>query len=153
MKIRHELVRDVVLALAGINGQESLSTDIANKYQQLGGGNLPLYCVTDPVGQSDLVRRNRLNLFRPVSGWLQGRTEEQRQKIQALIPAILAVLPDDLAARLLVANSIEYRALEAAEESIRTAKREYMRTKRELFIRDHQSVKNDSGPAGNQLVH
>ncbi|MGK0735914.1 toxin YdaT family protein [Yokenella regensburgei] len=154
MAIRHELIREVVLTLAVQDSQESVSTDIANKYHYLGGGPLALYRIDDPVGQSDLVRRNRLNLFRPHDGWLQGRTVDQRRKTQELLPAILAVLPDNLAARLLVGNSIEYRALVAAEESIRTAKHAYMQTRRELFAREYHSARRGSeGPTDGMLVH
>ncbi|MFZ4218696.1 toxin YdaT family protein [Enterobacter ludwigii] len=154
MKIRHELIHEVVLALTGTYGQGPISTEIANKYHELGGGSLALYRVDDQIAQSDLVRCNRLNLFKPHDGWLEGRTEGQRQKIQELLPAILAILPDDLAARLLVSNSLEYRALDAAEESIRTAKRAYMQTRRELFAQEYLAIRRgNSGPVGNALVH
>lgn len=154
MKIRHELIREVVLAITGLDGQEQVSTEIANKYHEMGGGPLALYHVDDQIAQSDLVRRNRLNIFRPHDGWLEGKTKGQRQKIQELLPAILAILPDDLAARLLVSNSLEYRALDAAEESIRTAKRAYMQTRRELFAQEYLAIRRgNGGPVGNALVH
>lgn len=150
MKIRHELIREVVRALGP---QENTAIALANAYHNLGGGELKLYCVTDPVKQFDLVRRNRLNLFRPENGWLEGRTAEQRRKTRELLPAILVILPDDLAAQLLVSESLEYRAMDAAEESIRDAKRAYIRTQRELFIHEFHADRSNSGPAGCALVH
>lgn len=150
MKIRHELIREVVRAMGP---QENTATAIANAYHDLGGGELALYRITDPVAQSDLVRRNRLNLFRPEYGWLEGRTAEQRRKTQELLPALLAILPDDLAARLLVENSLEYRAMDAAEESIRAAKHAFVQTQRELFIHTHHKRRDNDGRSVGGLVH
>lgn len=149
MKIRHELICEVLRALAGPDGQEGVATDIANQYHVLGGGDLALYPIVDPVAQKELVRRNRINIFQR---WLTCETKEHRRKIYALLPAILSVLPDDLAARVLASNSLEYRALDAAEKSIRTAKSAYVRTWREIFVRNH-SNENSGGASSAALMH
>lgn len=141
MEIRHELIQAVVLAMAAETGQAHTANLITENYHQLGGGSLPLV-----VGST---WNNQQNIFHR---WLEGRTLQQRTKIRELLPAIIASLPDGLAAQLLAAESIEYRALDAAERSVRDAKTAFMRSRRALFIQEHRTDRN-SGPAGNSLFH
>ncbi|HCP1377310.1 TPA: hypothetical protein OCX28_004104 [Escherichia coli] len=53
--------------------------------------------------------------------WLKGEPEAQREKIQKLIPAILAPLPRELRHRLCIFDTLEHRALLAAQEALSTA--------------------------------
>ncbi|HDI5842447.1 TPA: hypothetical protein PN968_004843, partial [Escherichia coli] len=53
--------------------------------------------------------------------WLKGETKTQREKIQKLIPAILAILPRELRHRLCIFDTLERRALLAAQEALSTA--------------------------------
>lgn len=43
-----------------------------------------------------------------------------------LLPAILTVLPSELSARLVLANSMEYRALQMAKEAVNEAAEAYV---------------------------
>ncbi|MBZ7262461.1 hypothetical protein FMK81_13190 [Klebsiella oxytoca] len=52
----------------------------------------------------DAWRRNRVNFNR----WKTCQTVEQRQKFEALIPAVLDAMPLDLSAMIRAGNSIEY---------------------------------------------
>ncbi|HFP9643892.1 TPA: toxin YdaT family protein, partial [Escherichia coli] len=74
------------------------------------GGELPLVPGKDWNNQQNIYRR-----------WLKGETEAQREKIQKLIPAILAILPRELRHRLCIFNTLERRALLAAQEALSTA--------------------------------
>ncbi|HDG7750335.1 TPA: hypothetical protein PCJ16_005478, partial [Klebsiella quasipneumoniae] len=58
--------------------------------------------------------------------WLKGETAQQRKKIRMLLPAILTVLPSELSARLVLANSMEYRALQMAKEAVNEAAEAYV---------------------------
>ncbi len=53
--------------------------------------------------------------------WLKGETKAQREKIQKLIPAVLAILPRELRHRLCIFDTPERRALLAAQEALSTA--------------------------------
>lgn len=53
--------------------------------------------------------------------WLKGETKAQREKIQKLIPAVLAILPRELRHRLCIFDTLERRALLAAQEALSTA--------------------------------
>lgn len=159
MQITHEqiplkLICGVVREMARQKDQESVAIEIANNYHALGGGELKMHRIDDPSGQSDLVRRNRLNLFKPYDGWLECRTEGQRQRVRELIPAILKMLPVDLAERLVVGNSLEYRALVSVRESIGTAIHTLIQTRRELLVKEYLAIRRgNGGPVGNALVH
>lgn len=141
MQIKHELIQQVVLSMAAEHGQAYTANLFTEKYHQLGGGSLPLV-----VGNT---WNNQQNIFHR---WLAGRTPQQRAKIRELLPAIIESLPDGLVAQLLAAESIEYRALDAAERSVRDAKNAFMRSRRALFIQEHCTDRN-SGPAGGSLFH
>ncbi|EIF8269787.1 toxin YdaT family protein, partial [Escherichia coli] len=57
------------------------------------------------------------NIFR----WLEKDTPDAVEKIQALIPAILTVLPRELRYHLSIFDTVERRALLAAQEALSTA--------------------------------
>lgn len=61
---------------------------------------------------------NQQNIFHR---WLKGETELQREKIRLLLPAILRVLPREIRHRLSIYDTIERRALLAAQHAIGTA--------------------------------
>ncbi len=52
---------------------------------------------------------------------MKGETKAQREKIQKLIPAVLAILPRELRHRLCIFDTLERRALLAAQEALSTA--------------------------------
>ncbi|EPF3776962.1 toxin YdaT family protein, partial [Escherichia coli] len=53
--------------------------------------------------------------------WLKGETKAQREKIQKLIPAVLAIIPRELRHRLCIFDTLERRALLAAQDALSTA--------------------------------
>jgi hypothetical protein len=73
--------------------------------------------------------------------------------MRELIPSIVMMLPDDLAARLLVGNSLEYRALVSVRESIGTAIHTLVQTRRELLVQEYQTRRDNGRAAGSALVH
>lgn len=141
MEIKHALIQSALLAMAAETSQAYTANLITEKYHQLGGGPLPLV-----IGKT---WNNQQNIFHR---WLEGRTPQQRERMRQLQPAIIESLPDRLAAQLLTANSIEYRAMDAAERSIREAKSAFMRSRKAMFIQEHRSGRN-GGPASNQQYH
>ncbi|MBB9692512.1 hypothetical protein FTT06_027065, partial [Escherichia coli] len=64
------------------------------------GGELPLVPGKDWNNQQNIYHR-----------WLKGETKAQREKIQKLIPAVLAILPRELRHRLCIFDTLERRAL------------------------------------------
>ncbi|EHS1279897.1 hypothetical protein KVY34_004900, partial [Escherichia coli] len=110
MKIKHEHIESVLLALAAEKGQAWVANAITEEYLRQGGGELPLVPGKDWNNQQNIYRR-----------WLKGETEAQREKIQKLIPAILAILPRELRHRLSIYDTLERRALLAAQEALSTA--------------------------------
>lgn len=141
MKIKFERIQQLLLAMAAETGQAAAAAMITEKYHQLGAGRLPLV-----PGET---WNNQQNIFHR---WLKGETRQQREKLFELLPAILELLPDDMAAQLLAAESVEYRALSAAERSLREAKSAFMKTRRALFIQEYRSGRN-GGPAGSCQLH
>lgn len=141
MEIKHSCIHSVLLALAAEIGQAAAAALITENYHALGGGDLPLV--------PGRIWNNQQNIFHR---WIEGRTVQQREKIRKLVPAILESLPDGVAAQLLAAESQEYRALDAAERSVREAKSAFMRSRREIYIRQYRADRN-SGPAGGNLFH
>ena len=91
MKIKHEHIESVLLALAAEKGQAWVANAITEEYLRQGGGELPLVPGKDWNNQQNIYHR-----------WLKGETEAQREKIQKLIPAILAILPRELRHRLCI---------------------------------------------------
>ncbi|WP_052977483.1 toxin YdaT family protein, partial [Shigella sonnei] len=91
MKIKHEHIESVLLALAAEKGQAWVANAITEEYLRQGGGELPLVPGKDWNNQQNIYHR-----------WLKGETKTQREKIQKLIPAILAILPRELRHRLCI---------------------------------------------------
>ncbi|HBA9706960.1 TPA: hypothetical protein J1460_000862 [Escherichia coli] len=110
MKIRHEHIESVLLALAAEKGQAWVANAITEEYLRQGGGELPLAPGKDWNNQQNIYHR-----------WLKGEMKAQREKIQKLIPAILAILPRELRHRLCIFDTLERRALLAAQEALSTA--------------------------------
>ncbi|HAJ2334541.1 TPA: hypothetical protein HMM68_04845 [Escherichia coli] len=110
MKIRHEHIESVLLALAAEKGQAWVANAITEEYLRQGGDELPLVPGKDWNNQQNIYHR-----------WLKGETKAQREKIQKLIPAVLAILPRELRHRLCIFDTLERRALLAAQEALSTA--------------------------------
>lgn len=110
MEIKHEHVECVLLAWAAEIGQAHAANAIAAEYLRLGGGPLPLV-----VGN---VWNNQQYIFHR---WLKGETAHQREKIRQLLPAILGVLPRSIRHRLSIYDTIERRALLAAQDALGAA--------------------------------
>ena len=107
MKIRHEHIESVLLALAAEKGQAWVANAITEEYLRQGGGELPLIPGKDWNNQQNIYHR-----------WLKGETEAHREKIQKLIPAILAILPRELRHRLSIFDTLERPAQEALSTAI-----------------------------------
>ncbi|MCD6615527.1 toxin YdaT domain-containing protein, partial [Klebsiella quasipneumoniae subsp. similipneumoniae] len=88
---------------------------IAEEYARIGGDQLRLVPGKTWSNQQNIFHR-----------WLKGETAQQRKKIRMLLPAILTVLPSELSARLVLANSMEYRALQMAKEAVNEAAEAYV---------------------------
>ncbi|TNV22852.1 tRNA-(guanine-N1)-methyltransferase [Buttiauxella sp. B2] len=118
MQIKHELVRDVIRTWAvGIN-RENVGRAVATEYFLLGGGDLRLL----PVNEPGAGHVNQQNLFR----WLDSDTDKAKAKVRQLLPAILNALPRQLSARLVLANSMEFRAIQMARTALDDAADAYV---------------------------
>jgi len=107
MKIKHEHIQCVLLAWAAEVGQANVANAIADEYQRQGGGSLPLIAGNAWTNQQNIFHR-----------WLDGRTAQRRNKIRMLLPTILAVLPRSIRHRLSIYDTLERRALLAAQEAL-----------------------------------
>lgn len=105
----------VLLAWASKVGQAFAANAIAEEYARIGGDQLRLVPGKTWSNQQNIFHR-----------WLKGETAQQRKKIRMLLPAILTVLPSELSARLVLANSMEYRALQMAKEAVNEAAEAYV---------------------------
>ena len=141
MEIKHEHAEMVLLAWAAEVGQAHVANKIAESYISLGIGKLPLRDGDTWNNQQYIFHR-----------WLKGVTAQQRGKIQQLVPAIVDALPVGLAAQLLAAESVEYRALDAAERSVQEAKSAFMRNRKAIFMQECRASRN-GGSSGNTLIH
>ncbi|HCI7547439.1 Protein of uncharacterised function (DUF1019) [Klebsiella variicola] len=110
MEIKHEHVEMVLLAWAAEVGQAFAANAIAEEYVRIGGAQLRLVPGKTWSNQQNIFHR-----------WLKGETELQREKIRLLLPAILRVLPREIRHRLSIYDTIERRALLAAQHAIGTA--------------------------------
>ncbi|MFM3049932.1 toxin YdaT family protein [Klebsiella quasipneumoniae] len=110
MEIKHEHVEMVLLAWAAEVGQAFAANAIAEEYVRIGGDQLRLVPGKTWSNQQNIFHR-----------WLKGETELQREKIRLLLPAILRVLPREIRHRLSIYDTIERRALLAAQHAIGTA--------------------------------
>lgn len=115
MEIKHEHIEMVLLAWASKVGQAFSANAIAEEYARIGGDQLRLVPGKTWSNQQNIFHR-----------WLKGETAQQRKKIRMLLPAILTVLPSELSARLVLANSMEYRALQMAKEAVNEAAEAYV---------------------------
>lgn len=118
MQIKHELIRDVVRAWAMEINRENVGRAIAAEYFRLGGSALRLL----PADQPNADHVNQQNLFR----WLDSDTPRAKAKVQELVPAILNSLPGPLSARLILADSVQYRALQMARTALKEATDAYV---------------------------
>ncbi|ENQ6392663.1 TPA: hypothetical protein LVL98_000456 [Klebsiella michiganensis] len=110
MEIKHEHVEMALLAWAAEVGQAFAANAIAEEYARIGGNQLRLVPGKTWANQQNIFHR-----------WLKGETELQRGKIRILLPAILRVLPREIRHRLSIYDTIERRALLAAQHAIGTA--------------------------------
>jgi len=110
MEIKHEHIQCVLLAWAAEVGQAHAAEAITAKYIRLGGGALPLVPGNTWNNQQNIFHR-----------WLDGSTPQRRAKIRELLPAILAVLPRSIRHRLSIYDTIERRALLAAQDALGAA--------------------------------
>lgn len=107
MEIKHEHVECVLLAWAAEVGQAHAAEVITAEYLRMGGGSLPLAAGNTWANQQNIFHR-----------WLKGETAQQRKKIRILLPAILAVLPRSIRHRLSIYDTLERRALLAAQDAL-----------------------------------
>lgn len=110
MQIKHEHIQCVLLAWAAEVGQAYAAEAIAAEYLRRGGGSLPLVPGNTWNNQQNVFHR-----------WLDGRTAQQRAKVSEMLPAILAVLPRSIRHRLSIYDTLERRALLAAQDAIGVA--------------------------------
>ena len=110
MKIRHEHIEMALLAWAAEVGQANAANSIAEEYTRIGGDQLRLVPGKTWANQQNIFHR-----------WIKGETELQREKIRLLLPSILRVLPREIRHRLSIYDTIERRALLAAQHAIGTA--------------------------------
>ncbi|EGW8417141.1 hypothetical protein JGY70_002463 [Salmonella enterica] len=112
MKIRHEHIRMVIDAwqLYPRVGRKKIADAIATAYFELGMTYPPMHKTTTAEG----IGLNIQNIFR----WLEKDTPDAVEKIQALIPAILAVLPRELRNHLSIFDTVERRAMLAAQDAL-----------------------------------
>lgn len=109
MKIRHEHIEMALLAWAAEVGQANAANSIAEEYARIGGDQLRLVPGKTWANQQNIFHR-----------WIKGETELQREKIRLLLPSILRVLPREIRHRLSIYDTIERRALLAAQHAIGT---------------------------------
>ncbi|EEC7950011.1 hypothetical protein WG834_004916 [Escherichia coli] len=115
MKIKHEHIRMAMNAwlLYPRVGRKKIADDIATAYFELGMTYPPMHDASTTEG----IGLNIQNIFR----WIEKDTPDAVEKIQALIPAILTVLPRELRYHLSIFDTVERRALLAAQEALSTA--------------------------------
>ncbi|MDK9364202.1 toxin YdaT family protein [Lelliottia wanjuensis] len=110
MEIKHEHIQCVLLAWAAEVGQAHAANAITAEYLRLGGDQLPLVAGNTWNNQQNIFHR-----------WLNGRTAQRREKIRLLLPAILVVLPRAIRHRLSIYDTLERRALLAAQDALGAA--------------------------------
>lgn len=109
MKIKHEHIESVLFALAAEKGQAWVANAITEEYLRQGAANCPWF----------QARTGTISRISITVGWKVKR--KRKEKIQKLIPAILAILPRELRHRLCIFDTLERRALLAAQEALSTA--------------------------------
>ncbi|HFQ8150856.1 TPA: toxin YdaT domain-containing protein [Klebsiella aerogenes] len=124
----HELIRDAVRAWASaIDNQDVVSALIINEYREQGG---------DSISFPDDISRARQKLFR----FLDNRfdSDQYRENVRQLTPAIMAVLPVEYRTRLIGADCKMSR-LADAEKELAEAKQAVL-----LDAPEHQKLKEVS---------
>lgn len=141
MKIRHEHIREALLAWAAGEGAEKIpAARITGAWFSLGLTGLSLYRDDHP----DALSRNTQKIFR----WVKSDSLASQQKVQMLLPAIEKAMPVFLLARMRSHSSATCRDLVMRKERI---DRE-MEAMIGAIIALSDRV-DGSGPAGNILVH
>lgn len=110
-----------------IRGRESVGDEIARAAARLGiAGGL------QAPDSAKALHNNQQRIFR----WAAAETVAQQRKIAELYPAIIDALPEGLSAQLLARDSLQYRALQAAERSVKTAMKEFVRANKAIAIQE-----------------
>lgn len=128
-----------------IRGRESVGDEIARAAARLGiaGG------LQEP-DSAKALHNNQQRIFR----WAAAETVAQQRKIAELYPAIIDALPEGLTAQLLASDSLQYRALQVAERSVKTAMKEFVRANKAIAIQELLAERrNDGGAAESRLYH
>lgn len=112
MEIKNIHLQEALRAMAAVHGKEYVGMRIAEEAIAIGCSSL-LQAPDEPGA----LHNNQQRIFR----WLECETPAQRKKIKELLPAILKALPGDIRARLSIYDTIERRALLAAQEALRVA--------------------------------
>ncbi|KNC93638.1 toxin YdaT family protein [Trabulsiella odontotermitis] len=115
MEFNFNLIKQTLLTFAAEKGQAYAANKIAEEYIALGGTALRLVAGKTWNNEQNIYHR-----------WIHCDTPLKREKIRQLMPAILTALPRNLSARLVLANSMEYRALQLAKEAVNEAADAYV---------------------------
>ncbi len=101
----HDAIRDAVRAWSASEGQDVVAALIVEEWHQQGG---------EGISFPDDLARQRQKLFR----FLDNRfdSDEYRQRVQQLTPAIMAVLPLEFRARLVGEDDVMSRIANAMKE-------------------------------------
>lgn len=135
MKIKHEHIKSALLAWG--NGQQGYVANLlAERYLDLGGKELRL--------KRGATWNNTQNIF---ARWINGDTPAQREKIQALLPAIRQTMPKYIQARMDFAESAECRQIMDIRRTIEEATEDLMGVV--IAMRLQHSPKG--GPTGSSL--
>ncbi|QGH64182.1 toxin YdaT family protein [Serratia proteamaculans] len=148
MKIKHEQIREAVMAWSELlvrpsmkpGGRKTPAAKISEAYFSLGLTSPRLY----DDGHPDALARNTQKIFR----WLESDTSVAKAKIKKLLPAIEKAMPVLLLAKMRSYNSETFRELIARKERIDSEVDALFGAMIALSERA-----NDSGPAGNTVVH
>lgn len=130
MEIKYDQLCSALMAVAAETGWESVACEVAERCTSMGLN------AGKPV--------NKQNLYR----WVMNDTPKSRQKLAAIKTAILSILPAGTAARLLVGDSIAYRA---ARDLQRAGDGAMKAVAHAAII--GLCVKTDGGSSGNGLYH
>lgn len=129
MKIKHEQLVDVFLAVAAEWGQAGAADAITEEYYRQGGGSLCLVPGKTWANQQNIYHR-----------WLKGETPQQQEKIRLLFPALLGILPRDLRVRVKLYDSLQRSALLAARDALGVAIDAHDDAKEAVYIRAYHSA-------------
>lgn len=141
MKIKHEHIRQVIDAwlLYPNVGREKVADAIATAYFELGMTYPPMH----ETGTTEGLDSNIQNIFR----WLKKDTPDAVNKIQALIPAILAILPRDLRNYLSIYDTAGRRAMLAAQDALCVAIDAHDDAVQNVYLQAHSCWGDSAGGA------